>query len=182
MAEIKIVDVSIRDGNQSLWGAVGMNTPQILQIAPTLDRIGLRALDFTSSTHIGVAVRNHKENPWERIRLTHAAMPNTPLQFIGTGLRFISWETAHPEFMQLAYDRLVENGISRFALLEPTHDMDALFESARMIRKAGATEIMGALTFTISAVHDDAYYAGLARQMAASPDIDRVYISRIPPA
>ncbi|MES2260613.1 MAG: biotin carboxyl carrier protein [Pseudomonadota bacterium] len=176
MADIKIVDVSIRDGNQSLWGAVGMNTPQILQIAPTLDRIGLRALDFTSSTHIGVAVRNHKEDPWERIRLTRKAMPNTPLQFIGTGLRFISWETAHPEFMQLAYDRLVENGISRFALLEPTHDMDALFESARMIRKAGGTEIMGALTFTISAVHDDAYYAGLARQMAVSSDIDRVYI------
>lgn len=176
MADINIVDVSIRDGNQSLWGAVGMNTSQILQIAPTLDRIGLRALDFTSSTHIGVAVRNHKENPWERIRLTHKAMPNTPLQFIGTGLRFISWETAHPEFMQLAYDRLVENGITRFALLEPTHDMEALFDSARMIRKAGATEIMGALTFTISAVHDDAYYAALARQMAASSDIDRVYI------
>jgi oxaloacetate decarboxylase alpha subunit len=33
-------------------------------------------------------------------------MPDTPLQFIGTGLRFISWETAHPELIQLVYDRL----------------------------------------------------------------------------
>ena len=31
------------------------------------------------------------------------ATPNTPLQFMGTGFRFISWETASPEFMSLAY-------------------------------------------------------------------------------
>ena len=37
MAEIKLVDVSIRDGNQSLWGATGLNTAQILQIAARLD-------------------------------------------------------------------------------------------------------------------------------------------------
>ncbi len=107
MAELGLVDVSIRDGNQSLWGATGLTTAQVLGIAPVVDRVGFRALDFTSSTHMGVAVRTHRENPWEKIRLTRQAMPNTPLQFIGTGMRFISWETAHPEVMQLVYDRLV---------------------------------------------------------------------------
>ena len=86
--------MSFRDGNQSLWGATGLTTGQILQIAPVMDRVGFRALDFTSSTHMGIAVRTHRENPWERIRLTRAAMPRTPLQFIGTGFRFISWESA----------------------------------------------------------------------------------------
>ena len=66
---------------------------------------------------MGIAVRTHKENPWERIRKARAAMPNTPLQFIGTGLRFISWESQHPDFMQIVYDRLVANGISRFVVL-----------------------------------------------------------------
>lgn len=176
MSEIKLVDVSIRDGNQSLWGAVGLNTPQVLQIAPVIDRVGFRALDFTSSTHMGVAVRNHKEDPWERIRLMHQAIPNTPLQFIGTGFRFISWETAAPDFMRLVYRCLVRNGISRFVVLDPMHDMEALLASARIIREEGGAEIIAALTYTISAVHDDAYYARLAGEMAASPDIDRVYI------
>ena len=36
--------------------------------------------------------------------------------------------------------------------------------------------MVGALTFTISAVHDDAFYADLARQMRECPDIDRVYV------
>ena len=176
MADMQLLDVSIRDGNQSLWGAMGFTTPQILSIAPVMDRVGFRALDFTSSTHMGVAVRTHKENPWERIRMAHAAMPNTPLQFIGTGIRFISWEGQHPEFMQIVYDRLVANGISRFVVLDPMHDAEALLESARMIRKAGATEIIAALTYTISDVHDDAFYAKFAARVSRSPHVDRAYI------
>ena len=61
-----------------------------------MDRVGFKAIDFTTSTHMGVAVRYKKEDPWERIRLMAAATPNTPLQFMSTGFRFISWETAQP--------------------------------------------------------------------------------------
>ncbi|HEY1344904.1 MAG TPA: hypothetical protein VGF54_07965, partial [Streptosporangiaceae bacterium] len=176
MSEIELLDVSFRDGNQSLWGATGLTTGQILQIAPVMDRAGFRALDFTSSTHMGVAVRTHRENPWERIRLVHAAMPHTPLQFIGTGFRFISWETASPGVMRLVYDRLVANGVERFIVLDPMHDMRAIRRTARMIRAAGGSEVVGALTYTVSEVHNDGYYAGLAAQMARCRDIDRVYI------
>jgi len=176
MADIQLVDTSIRDGNQSLWGATGLKTAHILQIAPIMDRVGFRALDFSSSTHMGVSVRTHQENPWELIRLAHAAAPNTPLQFIGSGLRFISWQPAHPDLIQLVYDRLVVAGMSRFVILDPMHDMDAVLRTARMLRRAGAGETIAALTYTISAVHDDGFYAGLAGQMAACPDIDRVYV------
>ena len=61
-----------------------------------MDRVGFKAIDFTTSTHMGVAVRYKQEDPWERIRLMAAATPNTPLQFMSTGFRFISWETAQP--------------------------------------------------------------------------------------
>ncbi len=176
MAELQLVDVSLRDGNQSLWSATGLSTAHIVQVAPVMDRVGFRALDFTSSTHMGVAVRTHREDPWERIRLTHEAAPHTPLQFIGSGLRFISWEPVHPELMQLVYDRLVVAGMSRFVVLDPMHDMENVLATARMIRQAGGREIIGALTYTVSAVHDDAFYAGLAGQMAACKDIDRVYV------
>lgn len=173
---VGLVDVSIRDGNQSLWGATGLRTAHILQVAPILERVGFRALDYTSSTAMGVAVRNHREDPWERIRRTRALMPTTKLQLIGTGFRFISWENSHPETMQLVYDRLAVNGIDRVVVLDPMHDMDAARETARRLKKAGIDEVVGALTFTISAVHDDAFYADLARQMRECPDIDRVYV------
>ena len=78
--------------------------------------------------------------------------------------------------MQLVYDRLAVNGIDRVVVLDPMHDMDAARETARRLKQAGIDEVVGALTFTISAVHDDAFYADLARQMAECPDIDRVYV------
>src|ERR1700691_5774210 len=176
MAEIQLVDVSLRDGNQSLWGATGLRTAHIATIAPLLGRAGFRALDYSSSTAMGVSVRTHREDPWALLRLTRAAMPDTLLQFIGTGFRFISWERAHPEVIQLVYTALVRNGMDRFVVLDPTHDMDAARATAAIAKKAGAREVIGALTYTISAVHDDAFYAGIATAYADCADIDRAYI------
>ena len=176
MAELSLVDVSIRDGNQSLWSANGLDTRQILQIAPVMERVGYRALDYMSSTAVGVAVRVHQEDPWYRMRETRRLMPTTKLQLIGTGMRFISWDQAHPDFMQLVYDTMVRNGIDRYVVLEPTLDLPTLLETARMIRKAGGTEIIVALTYTISEIHNDEFYANLAEAASKSPNVDRLYI------
>lgn len=176
MAEIQLTDVSIRDGNQSLWGATGLSSAHILQIAGQLDRVGFRAIDFTSSSHMAVAVRYFRNNPWERIRRVHAAMPRTTLQYITTGLRFIAWQQADPEFMRLVYRRLQVNGIGKFIMLDPMHDADAVIESARLVKEEGGAQVMGALTFTLSDVHDDDFYAGFAARLASSADIDCFYI------
>ena len=176
MANVQIVETSLRDGNQSLWAALGVDTAKTLTIAPVLDRVGFKAIDFTTSTHMGVAVRYKREDPWERIRLMVEAMPNTPLQFLSTGFRFISWETANPEFMSLAFTTLVKNGMRRFALADPMNDADSNIACARMVKAAGGEYVVGALVFTLSPIHDDAHYVACARKLAASPDVDAIYI------
>src|SRR5664280_85763 len=135
---LDFIDTTLRDGNQSLWGATGLRTGMMLEIAPDLDRAGFRAIDFSTSTHMAVTVRFHKENPWERIRLMKARMPRTPLSFLSTGMRFISWETAHPELMQLSYRLLVRNGIERFMVMDPMNNMQAVADSATAIAAEGA--------------------------------------------
>jgi oxaloacetate decarboxylase alpha subunit len=176
MADIQLVETSLRDGNQCLWAALGVDTARTLTIAPVMDRVGFKAIDFTTSTHMGVAVRYKKEDPWERIRLMAAAMPNTPLQFMSTGFRFISWETAHAEFMALAFRVLARNGIRRFCLADPMNDADSNIACARMVKQAGGEYVIAALVFTLSPIHDDAHYAEAARKLAASPDVDALYI------
>jgi oxaloacetate decarboxylase (Na+ extruding) subunit alpha len=176
MANVQIVETSLRDGNQCLWSALGVDTAKTLTIAPVMDRVGFKAIDFTTSTHMGVAVRYKKEDPWERIRLMARATPNTPLQFLSTGFRFISWETASPEFMELAFRTLIRNGMRRFALADPMNDADSNVACARMIKAAGGQYVVGALVFTLSPIHDDAHYVARARTLAASPDVDAVYI------
>ena len=137
MSDVQLVETSLRDGNQSLWGATGIDTAMTLTIAPVMDRVGFKAIDFTTSTHMGVAVRYKREDPWERIRLMAEATPNTPLQFMSTGFRFIAWDTASPEFMALAFRTLARNGIRRFCLADPMNDVDAQIACARMVKEAG---------------------------------------------
>jgi hypothetical protein len=75
-------------------GATGLHTARMLQAAALTQACGFAAIDFSSS-HMAVAVRYFRNNPWERLRRA-AAMPTTPLQFITTGLRFIAWQQADP--------------------------------------------------------------------------------------
>jgi oxaloacetate decarboxylase alpha subunit len=176
MAEVQLVETSLRDGNQSLWAALGVDTARTLTIAPVMDRVGFKAIDFTTSTHMGVAVRYKREDPWERIRLMAQACPNTPLQFLSTGFRFIAWETASPEFMALAFKTLVNNGIRRFALADPMNDLEGNLAGARMAKAGGAEYVVAALVYSLSPIHDDAHYVERARALAASPDVDALYI------
>jgi len=176
MADLQIVETSLRDGNQCLWAALGIDTAKTLTIAPVMDRVGFKAIDFTTSTHMGVAVRYKQEDPWERIRLMAAATPRTPLQFMSTGFRFISWETANPEFMALAFRTLARNGIRRFCLADPMNDADSNIACARMVKDGGGEFVIAALVFTLSPIHDDAHYVARARKLAACPDVDALYI------
>ncbi|MEO6368207.1 MAG: biotin carboxyl carrier protein, partial [Steroidobacteraceae bacterium] len=171
MAEVQIVETSLRDGNQSLWGATGIDTARTLSIAPVMDRVGFKAIDFTTSTHMGVAVRFKQEDPWERIRLMAEATPNTPLQFMSTGFRFIAWETASAEFMELAFRVLARNGIRRFCLADPMNDVDAQIACAQMVKKVGGGHVIAALVYTLSPIHDDAHYIDAARRLAACPHV-----------
>jgi oxaloacetate decarboxylase alpha subunit len=176
MTDLYLVDVTMRDGNQSLWGATGLNTAHMLAAASLTEACGFRAVDFTSSSHMAVAVRYFANDPWERIRRVHAAMPSTPLQVITTGLRFIAWQQADPEFMRLVYRQLQLNGIGRFVLLDPMHEVSAVIEAARLVKEEGNAKVMCALTFTLSAVHTDEFYADFARDVGKSKNIDLFYL------
>lgn len=176
MTAIGLIDTTLRDGNQSNWGATGLDTGMMLQIAPVIERVGFDAIDFTTSTHMAVAVRFKREDPWERLRLFRKAAPTTPLSFLTTGMRFISWEVASEELMEFAFRLLVNNGIDRFAIMDPMNNVPAMLNMAGLTRKAGGGQIVAALTFTLSPLHDDAHFADAARKLAESGRFDRLYL------
>ena len=173
---VDVVDTTVRDGNQSLWSATGLTTGDILAIAPTMDRVGFQAVDFTSSTHMAVSVRFHRENPWEHIRLVSEAMPETRLSFITTGMRFITWVPVDEGVMRLAFRCVVRSGIRRFQIADPSNDPARLRRSARIAREEGVEEIVIGLTYSVSDVHTHAYYAERAAALADCEDMDRLYL------
>jgi len=173
---IDVVDTTPRDGNQSLWSATGLRTQDVLAIAPTLDRVGYHAVDFTSGTHMAVSVRFHQEDPWERLRQVSAAMPNTPLSMITTGMRFITWVPAEEDVMAMSFRLVARNGIRRVQVADPSNDPARLKRVAALARREGIEEIVIGLTYSISEVHTHAYYAERAAAMADCEEMDRLYL------
>jgi len=174
--EIKFVDVSLRDGNQSLWGAAGLNNEMVLSLASILDRVGLKAIDYISSIHMGMSVKYYKENPWERVRRSRSVMAKTPYSFGTTGRRFIGFRWMPDSVTGLVLERMAAHGVSRLWIIEATHDMKVIHRAARQAKAAGIKEVVVALSYSISPVHTDEYYAGLAREVVKSPDVDTIYL------
>jgi oxaloacetate decarboxylase alpha subunit len=173
---VRIVDTSLRDGNQSLWGATGITTGMAEAAAADLDAMGLDAIDFTSSTHLSVGVKFHNENPWERLDRVSAAAPGTLLSAITTGMRFMSWEKASEALMRLALRMLAAHGVRRLHIAEPMNDRDATRRVARWAKEEGFTQIVAGVVFTESPVHTDERYLANAAAYDADPSIDRVYL------
>ena len=173
---IRLVDTSTRDGNQSLWGATGLTTGMVEALGPVLDRAGFHALDFTSSTHLSVGVRWHREDPWERIARMRAVVPKTPLSLITTGMRFMQWDRSPESVMRMALRCLARHGMRRLQIAEPCNDAAAALTVARMARDEGIEQVVGAVTFTESPVHTDDLYAKAAAELAGAPEIDAVYL------
>jgi oxaloacetate decarboxylase alpha subunit len=176
MTTIQFVDTTLRDGNQSLWDATGLTTEAMLAVAGQIDEAGFKAIDFMASIHMGVAVRYHKENPWKRIKLVSQAMPNTPLSFGTTGRRFIGFKRSPDCIMTLVYQCMAANGIRRVWLVDAAHEMEVIHRNARMAKAAGIEDFMVALSYTISPIHTDEYYAARASEITACSDVDTVYL------
>jgi oxaloacetate decarboxylase alpha subunit len=174
--EIHFIDTTVRDGNQSLWDATGLTTAMILSIAPVMDRAGFKAVDFITGMHMAVSVRWHKENPWEKIRLVSRAMTKTPLSFGSTGRRFMGWKRVPESVIALALKLVIDSGVRRIWLLEPSFDVGFILRQSKLAKQAGAEEFVVALSYTISPVHSDEFYAQKAGEIAQSSDIDGFYI------
>ena len=79
MDKIHFVDQTIRDVQQSLWGLM-MRTDHIAPIAAMMDKVGYLAVATVGSQAFTIQVRNHHEDPWERIRVLSGLMPGTCLR------------------------------------------------------------------------------------------------------
>lgn len=176
MTAVRLVDVSLRDGNQSIWGAIGVRTRTVERMSPLLDRAGYHAIELLSSTQIAVAVRYHQEDPWERIDIARRLTPHTPLGFLTTGKRFITFYRTPPNLFELAFDLLRRHGVTRMWIIDPMHDMASARETARMARRAGFEEVVAGICYTRSPVHTDEYFADRVAELDDCEAIDSVYL------
>ena len=163
MAAIRFVDTTIRDGHLSLW-ASGMTTGMMLPVVGALDRAGFDAIEILSDGQMGKAVRDLKDDPFERMRMAAERAPDTPLRLIAG--RIATFEYEPPEAFALFLRLAARNGIAEVRISDPWNEYAGWKRRVDAAHAAGLRVILN-LVYSISPVHTDAYYAERCRQAAS---------------
>ncbi len=163
MAKIRFVDTTIRDGHLSLW-ASGMTTGMMLPVIQRLDDAGFEAIEILSDGQMGKAVRELKDDPFERMRLAAERAKNTPLRLIAG--RIATFEYEPPEAFALFLLLAARNGVSEVRISDPWNEYAGWKRRVEAAHAAGLRVILN-LVYSISPVHTDAYYAERCREAAS---------------
>src|SRR4029078_12715398 len=160
MPDIRFVDTTIRDGHQSLW-AERMSTGMMMPIAKNLDEAGFEAIELLSGSHIKKAVRELREDPWERIKRLCALFPDPPIRLIAGRVNTFAFDP--PCMYELFIGRMAANGIRQARISEPWNDLPGWPYRVKGARPCGVDPIVN-LIYSVSPVHTDEYYAERCRQ------------------
>ncbi len=176
MDKVQFVDQTIRDAQQSLWGLM-MRTDHIAPIAETMDKVGYLAIATVGSQAFTIQVRNHDEDPWERIRVLSRLMPATCLRGSYQTASLSSFDLSTPrDVISLWIERSVANGIRSFWICDYQENMER-FRYFAQIAKAHGAEVVTSLMYTSSPLHTDDHWVEKTRLIADAKDCtDRIMI------
>ena len=79
--KVQITELVLRDAHQSLL-ATRMTTADMLPACPMIDKIGYYSAEAWGGATYDSCIRFLNEDPWERLRKLHAAMPHTKIMML----------------------------------------------------------------------------------------------------
>lgn len=157
------VDETFRDGPQSLW-ATRMKTQSMLGATELVNRSGFRKVCTASGASFETAVKFLHEDPWERLRLLSAYMPDTTIDILIRSRNLFGWERYPDEVIELLFRCLKAAGTHSVKIFDGLNDIRNI-EAGFRIGKALGLKTSGFLTFSLSPVHTDEHFAIKAREL-----------------
>jgi oxaloacetate decarboxylase alpha subunit len=148
---LKITDVVLRDAHQSLF-ATRLRIEDMLPIAEKLDKIGYWSLETWGGATFDSCIRYLGEDPWERLRLLKAAMPNTQQQMLLRGQNLLGYRHYADDVVRKFVERAAENGMDVFRIFDAMNDVRNLETAIKATVEVGK-HAQGTISYTQSPVH-----------------------------
>jgi oxaloacetate decarboxylase alpha subunit len=158
-----ITDLVLRDASQSLL-ATRVRIEDMLPIAAKLDQVGFWSLETWGGATFDSCIRFLGEDPWERLRQLKAAMPNTPMQMLLRGQNALGYRHYADDVIEKFVERCAENGMDVFRIFDAMNDMRN-FETAVKATIAVGKHAQGALSYTLSPVHNVDLWVEMAKKL-----------------
>ena len=155
MAEVNsplgITEVVLRDAHQSIL-ATRLRIEDMLPICEKLDQIGYWSIESWGGATFDACIRYLGEDPWERLRLLKAAMPNTPQQMLFRGQNILGYRHYADDVVDKFVERCVINGMDVFRIFDAMNDMRNIEQAVKAVLNTDA-HAQGTISYTTSPFH-----------------------------
>ena len=158
-----ITDLVLRDASQSLL-ATRVRIEDMLPIAHKLDQVGFWSLETWGGATFDACIRYLGEDPWERLRQLKKAMPNTPMQMLLRGQNALGYRHYADDVIEKFVERCAVNGMDVFRIFDAMNDLRN-FETAVKATIAVGKHAQGALSYTLSPVHNIDLWVDMAKNL-----------------
>lgn len=158
-----ITDTILRDAHQS-QAATRMRLEDMLPALEKLDKIGYWSVECWGGATFDACMRFLDEDPWVRLRTIKEHMPNTKLQMLFRGQNILGYKHYADDVVDAFVQKSIENGIDVIRIFDALNDIRNLEQSVKSCKKYGGI-CETAISYTISPVHNEAYFIELAKQL-----------------
>lgn len=131
---IKIQDVSLRDGHQSLFATRG-RTEDMIPFAKMMDDIGFYSVEMWGGATFDVMHRFLNEDPWERIKTLKKYMTKTPFSMLLRGQNVVGYRNYADDVVEAFVQRACDHGIDIFRVFDALNDFRNFQTVVKVIKK-----------------------------------------------
>ncbi|MBO5691016.1 MAG: sodium-extruding oxaloacetate decarboxylase subunit alpha, partial [Spirochaetaceae bacterium] len=142
-----------------------MTTADMLPICSKLDSVGYFSLEGWGGATFDSCIRFLNEDPWERLRKLHAALPNTPIMMLLRGQNLLGYRHYADDVVDKFVEAAARNGIGIFRIFDACNDPRNLKRATDAAKKTGK-HVQMAISYATTPYHTKEIYADLAKSYA----------------
>jgi pyruvate carboxylase subunit B len=166
---LKIMDLSLRDGHQSLFATRG-RTEDMIPVAELMDEVGFWAIETWGGATFDTMHRFLNEDPWERLRTLKRYIKKTPFSMLLRAQNLVGYRNYADDLAYAFVDRAAANGMDIFRTFDALNDYRNFETVVKQIKKCGK-HFQGCICYTLTEprlggdVYNLDYYIAKARDL-----------------
>lgn len=166
---VKIMDLSLRDGHQSLFATRG-RTEDMIPVAEMMDEVGFWAIETWGGATFDTMHRFLNEDPWERLRTLKRYIKKTPFSMLLRAQNLVGYRNYADDLATAFVERAAENGMDIFRTFDALNDYRNFETVVKQIKKSGK-HFQGCICYSLTEprlggdVYDLKYYTDRAKAL-----------------
>jgi pyruvate carboxylase subunit B len=168
---VKVQDLSLRDGHQSLFATRG-RTEDMLAVAAAMDKVGFHSLEVWGGATFDTSHRFLNEDPWERLALLRRHITGTPLSMLLRGQNLVGYRNYPDDVAEAFVQRACDHGMDIFRVFDALNDFRNFSTVVKVIKK-NKKHFQGTICYSLTEprmggeVYNLEYYLAKAGELEA---------------